>query len=85
MLRKVAHGLALCMPLVGKEPLTPAELAERQKYGDEAMDVLRLAVKHGIADVGALQKAKELAPLRTRQDFQELIREVEKKARAKAP
>lgn len=77
----VARQFALCIPLVGKGQAarTTAERAEQQKYGDEAMEALHRAVKHGFKDVELLQKTKDLDQLRPRPDFQELARAIQRK------
>ncbi|HKB36410.1 MAG TPA: hypothetical protein VKD72_08155, partial [Gemmataceae bacterium] len=71
----VACELARCMAAVGqgKARLTPAEQAERRRYGDLAMLVLEQAVKMGLKDVAAAAHDDDLAPLRDRDDFRKLI------------
>ena len=80
----VAREFAMCVPLVasGKAELTTAEQAERQKYADAAMDVLREAVAHGYKDVGNLKTDKLLDPLRGRADFQKQIADLERLVRS---
>jgi serine/threonine-protein kinase len=71
----VAGELALCLPLVGKEPaaLTAAEQAERDGFAAEAMAALRQAVAHGFRDVERVRKDPDLEPLRSRDDFRKLV------------
>jgi serine/threonine protein kinase len=71
----VACELALCLPLVGKEPtaLTAGEQAERRGYALQAMDTLRQAVAHGFNDREHLRKDPDLEPLRARDDFSKLL------------
>jgi serine/threonine-protein kinase len=70
-----ASDLALCIPLVGKEgtPLTEAEQAERRRYADQAMELLRQACDAGFHDAEKLMNDANLEPLRTRDDFRELL------------
>jgi eukaryotic-like serine/threonine-protein kinase len=71
----VARELALCIPLVGKEPtaLTAAQQAEREGYAAEAMAELRQAVAHGFRDAERLRKDPDLELLRSRDDFRKLV------------
>src|SRR5262249_19631844 len=72
---EVACELGRCMKTVGgKSTLSPAEEAERRRYGDQAMAVLKRAVAIGLRDVPAAAKDEDLALLRDRQDFQALVR-----------
>jgi serine/threonine-protein kinase len=75
-----ACWLALCSSVVGKgkASLTPAEQAERRKYGDQAMDALRQAVKAGQFSVHDLRTDPDLDALRQRPDFKELVEGVVK-------
>jgi tetratricopeptide (TPR) repeat protein len=76
---KVASSLAACVSLVGegKTELSPEEQAERRRYADEAMAVLRQAVAKGFRDAKALQQGPLGATLGPRDDFQQLRRELE--------
>jgi tetratricopeptide (TPR) repeat protein len=80
-----ACWLALCSSVVGhgKTSLTPAEQAERQKYGDRAMDALRQAIRAGQFSVHDLRTDSDLDALRSRDDFRKLLGEVEATAKAK--
>jgi hypothetical protein len=75
--------LALCIPLVGKgkNELTTAERAERNRYADQAMDALRRAVDNGYKAADRLRNDPELEPLRSRDDFKKLLGEVESKSK----
>jgi serine/threonine-protein kinase len=81
-----ACWLAQCGAVVGqgKPSLTPAEQAERDKYGDQAMDALRLAVSAGQYSLKELRNDRDLEALRTRKDFPELLREAEAKIKGAA-
>ncbi len=72
---RVAGDLALTAAVVGKgkADLTPEENAERDGYAEEAVAVLRQAVAVGFRDGDRLQKDPNLAVLRGRGDFQELL------------
>lgn len=78
-LYNVACELALCIPLVGKEgaELTDAERAAQRRYADLALEVLRQAGDQGFKDVKRLQTDADLAPLRSRPDFQQLLAELD--------
>jgi tetratricopeptide (TPR) repeat protein/tRNA A-37 threonylcarbamoyl transferase component Bud32 len=80
-LYEVARELALCVPLVGKDkdPLLPEEQAQRRRYSDQALDVLRQAVANGYKDIEQLKTASDLDPLRSREDFKKLRTELEEK------
>jgi hypothetical protein len=82
----VACELAQCIPLVGhgSTELTPAEEAERRKYGDLALEALREAVAKGHRDVDALEKAEGLAALRGRDEYKELVRALRKRPEIEA-
>jgi serine/threonine protein kinase len=72
----VARDLAKAIEAVGngKPELSPEERAERRRYEDLVMDTLRQAAARGFKDGAALQKEKDLEPVRQRADFQELLR-----------
>ena len=82
-LYSVASDLVQCIPLVGrgKTDLTSAEQAERRRYADQAMEVLRQAVADGYKDVEKLKKDTALVLLQSRREFQELVRKLEGKAK----
>jgi hypothetical protein len=77
----VACELARCAAKVGagRGKLTPAEEAERTRYLDDAMAVLRQAASLGLRDAQAVKRDGDLAPLRSRADFQNLVKELEEK------
>jgi hypothetical protein len=52
-----------------------AELTQR--YADQAMNLLREAVKRGFKAGDRYSKDKELEPLRMRPDFQKLLTEIQ--------
>jgi serine/threonine-protein kinase len=85
-LRRVAWELTQCIPLVNpaKAKDAAAADAERQGYADEAMAALHQAVQHGFTDGKELKEAADWAPLRSRADFQELVRDLEAKGKAPA-
>ncbi len=51
-----------------------------QRYGDQAMNLLRRALAQGYKDVNSLKKAAEFEPLRTREDFRKLLADLETKS-----
>jgi serine/threonine-protein kinase len=84
----LACDWAVCIPLVGwnkdDEDLTEAERAERQRLGDEAMKALRQAVAGGWTSHDHLTKDEDLDGLRSRADFQELLRSLGPAAEGRA-
>jgi eukaryotic-like serine/threonine-protein kinase len=75
-----ACGLSLCIPIV--ETNEPATKEERDKqaqfFGDEAMKMLSEAVAKGWNDTSHMKQDTDLDPLREREDFKELLAELEK-------
>jgi serine/threonine-protein kinase len=82
-----ACGLALCIPLVEKDPQADAGRRHQQAqfYGDQALAMLRTAVAKGYQDAAHMRKDKDLDPLRGRDDFQKLLAELEKGAPKEKP
>jgi serine/threonine-protein kinase len=64
----------------GKSPeqLSPAEQADRRHTGDEAMERLKEAVAAGYRSPALMKNDPPLDPLRSRPDFQELLRSLER-------
>jgi tetratricopeptide (TPR) repeat protein len=83
----VAVEFAWCIPLVGKgkSELTPEEQTERGRYADATMAALRQAVASGFHDAAKLRATREFAPLRDRTDFQQLLSELDEKAKPAMP
>jgi hypothetical protein len=63
--------------------LTPVELAERRRYADRALAVLRQAVALGLKDAQAVRRDPDMAPLRGRPDFERLVAELAKRERTR--
>ena len=63
----------------GKTSFTEQERAERRACLDRAVDALSKAVAAGYPKVVRLKKEASLDPLRSREDFQKLLSELEKK------
>jgi eukaryotic-like serine/threonine-protein kinase len=86
----LACNLALCIPLIGApegtqgvhdpEALTKDDQLRRRLYGDRAIDVLRRAVRGGFLNTDVLLSDPDLAAIRGRDDFQEIVKEIEKQA-----
>jgi serine/threonine-protein kinase len=76
---KAACVFSRCAPLAERD--TKLAEARRQElarsYGEQALAALRQALANGYKDSAHLQKDKDLDPLRQRDDFQKLLREVE--------
>jgi serine/threonine protein kinase/Flp pilus assembly protein TadD len=73
--------LARCSPLVQQDQNTPptkrGELA--QQYADQAMNLLREALRRGYKDIAQIKTSAALAALRSRPDFQSLLTELNTK------
>jgi tetratricopeptide (TPR) repeat protein len=78
-----ACGYALCAAAVaGGEPpgqLSPGAKVQREEYAARAVQLLRAAVRAGYDNVPHLRRDNDLDPLRDREDFRQLLRELEKK------
>jgi len=74
-----ASFLSRCIPIAAKhDKLDDKHRKEAvQFYGDVAMKFLRDAVSKGYKDVAHLKKDSDLDPLREREDFKNLIEELE--------
>jgi serine/threonine protein kinase/tetratricopeptide (TPR) repeat protein len=74
-----ACALSLGVSLAaGDAALTEAKRKQvAQTYADRALALLREAVGHGWKDAAHMKKDTDLDPLRTRDDFQKLIRDLE--------
>jgi serine/threonine protein kinase len=70
-LYNAACDLALCVPLA--DPGRAGMAAEPRVYADEAMAVLRQAVRAGFRDATHMGSDPDLDPLRSRPDFQLLM------------
>jgi hypothetical protein len=77
------HGvrsLARCVPIA--QELKQLDAAQREAaarlYADEAMEMLRDAVAKGWKDVVQIKKDTDLDSLRQREDFQQLLNELER-------
>jgi tetratricopeptide (TPR) repeat protein len=81
---KAAAFFARCIRLAEKDAKLPEarrkELA--QSYGDRALEALRQAVARGYKDADHLKKDTDLDPLRGRDDFRQLLAEVEAAGKA---
>jgi serine/threonine protein kinase/predicted RNA polymerase sigma factor len=78
-----ARFLSRCIPIVAKHD----ELDDKQRrkaaqfYGDAAMKLLREAVSKGWKNAAHMAKDSDLDPLRQREDFRKLMRELEGKGK----
>jgi serine/threonine protein kinase/tetratricopeptide (TPR) repeat protein len=88
----LACNLALSIPLIGAkhgstgeldpDAVPPGDRVRRQVYGDRAIDVIRRAVRGGFRDTEILQTDPDLAAIRGRDDFQEIVKEAGKQTAA---
>jgi serine/threonine protein kinase len=71
--------LSRCIPVLGKDNHLKAVEREKQEraYTERALELLRQAVAKGYKDVGLLKQDSDLKPLRSREDFQKLVAELE--------
>ena len=74
----VAAGFSRCVKLAPQEnTLAVGESEERaETYGRRAVELLRKAVDRGLLRSSDPLKAEEFVPLRSRQDFIELFKEL---------
>jgi serine/threonine-protein kinase len=74
----IACAHALCMALIGggRAALSPEERADRESHGERAMAALRRAVAAGAAAPAWLAQDHDLDPLRSREDFRALLRDL---------
>ncbi len=80
---ELAAARAQCGALLGegRASLTEAETAERRQLEDLAVKALRDAVDKGLRNAQALKTNLVLDPLRRRDDFKALVRELDAKAK----
>jgi hypothetical protein len=78
-----ALTLSYCVPIVAKhDKLDDRQREEAEQfYGDQAMKLLRWAVSKGYKDVALLSKDAGLDALRSREDFQKLLAELQGKGK----
>jgi serine/threonine-protein kinase len=69
-LYNVACDLALCIPLVGGDKADE----KRRRFGDLALETLQAALKQGFRDWQHLSEDPDFEPLRTRPEFQKLLK-----------
>lgn len=79
----LACARALCSAAVGEGKAVPTaeEQATKQRYADQAMEALRQAVAGGWENLPWMKIDPDLDSLRSRDDFQVLIRSLEDKAK----
>ncbi len=81
----VACEIARCAAVVapGKKDseLSPQEQKRRRAYADQAMAILRQAVKLGLKDAAAVRRTTDLKPLWDRDDFRKLVEEMANRER----
>jgi tetratricopeptide (TPR) repeat protein len=76
-----AAFLGRCAGLAARDQGLPEEQRQAlaRAYGDRAVALLREAVRDGFTDAAVLRTAPAFAPLREREDFARLLRELEQK------
>ena len=83
----LACSAARCISLIGEKnetanvlhKLRKSDQLRRDLYGARAIEALRRSATSGFVNAETLQNDSDLDPLRTRSDFQALIKEVEEK------
>lgn len=91
----LACNLALSVPLIGVKngmqgtvdaaKLSKADQLRRERYGSRVVEVLRRILERGSLDLDVLQSDTDLDPIRDRNDFQELLKNVEEKTAKTEP
>ncbi len=86
----LASNIALCIPLMGAKNGTQGTLDadkvskgdrfRREKYGDRAIQLLRRAIRGGFLKQEVLASDTDLDAIRSRTDFQDLLKEMEKQS-----
>src|SRR5262249_12702273 len=80
---EAARAFALCVSGVapGKpaKGLSTQEQADRERYAARAVELLRQAVREGYQNLTHMWRDIYFAPLRSREDFQQVVRELEQK------
>jgi tetratricopeptide (TPR) repeat protein len=61
-------------------PLAAAAQAERRRYAELAVELLRQAAAHGFKDAARLKKDPDLAPLRSDDAFKSLVADLDRQA-----
>jgi tetratricopeptide (TPR) repeat protein len=81
---RAAGLVARCIALAEKDQkLTPSQRMERAaEYGKQAMDLMRQGIRKGYKDFKKLEKDKDFAPLRAREEFRKLLAEAQGKIQA---
>src|SRR5262249_47926118 len=76
-----ACALAHCIEIIQQDQTATKEARAKQTafYGDEAMKMLHDAARKGWLNAAQLKSGKALDPLREREDFKELLAELEAK------
>jgi tetratricopeptide (TPR) repeat protein len=77
---QAACVLSRCIPLAEQDSRLPESQRRplARSYGDRALQTLQLAAAEGYQDAGRLKKDKDLDPLRGREDFKQLLTELQK-------
>jgi tetratricopeptide (TPR) repeat protein len=76
-----ACALAVCIPVIEKDDkASPDDRAKQvQFYADNAMAFLRTSIAKGYNHVESIKKDDDLKPLREREDYKKLLKELEAK------
>jgi tetratricopeptide (TPR) repeat protein len=77
-----AGEVALCLPLLRADE---KRREEAKACGDEAVALLKQAAAKGFKDADRLKKSEDLAPLRERADFQQVLADLEESNRPRPP
>jgi hypothetical protein len=76
---EAAREMAVCIPAVGRgrQELTPEEQSERERYAQQAVSLLKRAIRYGYRDRESINQNHDFDPLRGRDDFGKLISELQ--------
>jgi serine/threonine protein kinase/tetratricopeptide (TPR) repeat protein len=77
----VACGYALCIPGSdqGRSSAAQDQTAVRRGYAEKALEALRQAVAHGFKDIRELEASPDLEPLRSLENYKQLLTQLVKK------
>ena len=71
--------LSLCVPVAAKDPrLNEGQRQEQARaYADRAVQLLQESVRKGYKDLALMKKDTDLDPIRDREDFQKILKDLE--------
>lgn len=75
--------LSRCVPLADKDAKLDEDKRKelKERYADRALELLRLAVARGYRNTARMKAEPDLEPLRGREDFRQLLADLEKRTK----